>query len=306
MSLNDLGLIDCEEEEELTLLIDGDIVVFRLAAVFTDDDDQARAMIQRTAKKQIAEMMIQAGCSKYRFLLSPKSNFRDELVSDYKANRADLERPINLVWAKQMAMSNLGGEFVHKLEADDLMGIYSGDDTVIWSPDKDLRQIAGKHLCDSTRKVIEITKEGKVESRGSKVYFEGEIGFLYQLLVGDSADYIIGCGKRVPAVYKSGAKKGQEYTRRVGIGPKAAVKILNEAGDTLKEKKQAVVDAYIDMFLDTDCRIRTDVHPIMMMTIQARLLHMIRDMDGDWIKMWSLSPHHGESYNLKTGEWRHD
>ena len=154
--------------------------------------------------------MLAAGCNKYIMFVTTKFNFRDQLVDDYKANRKDVERPVNLAWAKKWSTENLNTLNHKGLEADDLLGIYMDDDTVLWSLDKDLRQIPGQHLDDDTMKVKEVTYEGELEDRGKKVYFTGMVGFYYQCLVGDSTDNIVGCGKRVPATYKSGAKAGQD------------------------------------------------------------------------------------------------
>jgi len=273
MSLEDLGLIDYEVIDK-TLLIDGDIIIYRPCCVFNEDDDYSRKMIQKLINRKIDELMEAAGCNKYIMFVTTKFNFRDQLVDDYKANRSTVERPVNLPWAKKWATEELNTEFVKGLEADDLLGIYMADDTVLWSLDKDLRQIPGEHLDDDTQQIKLITDEGELINRGKKVYFTGLLGFYFQCLTGDSTDYIVGCGKRLPAVYKSGAKKGQEYIKRKGIGSSAAMKLLANAKDPLA----VVIKEYKTLHGD-DWQAHLET--------QANLLWMVREIDGNKIKRWT-------------------
>ena len=48
--------------------------------------------------------MTAAGCDTYIMFVTTNFNFRDDLVDDYKANRADVEKPVNLAWAKQWSV----------------------------------------------------------------------------------------------------------------------------------------------------------------------------------------------------------
>ena len=282
MSLEDLGIIGYDHVSR-TLLIDGDIIIFRLCCVFNEDDDMSRRMITRTAHKQITELMRAADCDKYILFLTTKTNFRDDLVDDYKANRTDLERPVNLSWAKRWALEELNSSYQKKLEADDLIGIHSGENTVIWSLDKDLRQIPGEHLDDATQRVVVVTETGKLEDRGKKIYFDGLAGFYFQLLTGDNTDHIVGCGQRKEAEYKSGAKKGEKYIKRFGVGPKAAVKLILEAAMTNPENPGEVM---LEAVKKEYVKIHGDAWQQNMET-QAQLLFMIRQQDGDRIRMWT-------------------
>ena len=128
MSLDDLGIIgEYEKDEGLTLLVDADIIVYRPCCVFNEDDDSSRRMIQRKINQKLDELMQNAGCTKYILFFTTKFNFRDHLVDDYKGNRDEVERPVNLTWAKRWCLDNLNS-FVRKyLEADDLLGIYMDD-----------------------------------------------------------------------------------------------------------------------------------------------------------------------------------
>jgi len=268
-----------------TLNIDADSIVFAQCSIFNDDSDTDRQRITRGIRRKVQELTLDAKCDDYVCFLTTKTNFRDDLVDDYKLNR-DVDkkpRPINLAWAKRWTAMNLKSIYKDKLEADDLLGIHSGDNTIIWSIDKYVRQIPGKHLDDSTRKVVTITEEGILKSLGKKVYFDGLAGFYYQCLTGDSTDYIVGCGKRTTKVYKSGAKKGQEYISREGVGPQAALKVIVEAyvqpGEPKANMLEAVRQQYVMLF---------GAGWQEMLETQANLLYMVREMhEGRFIKRWT-------------------
>jgi len=299
MSLDDLGIVGDYEVRELG--IDGDIIVYQPCCIFNEDDDFSRKQIAKYIDQKINRMMADANCDEYTMFLTTKFNFRDDLVDDYKANRKDIERPVNLAWAKRYAMQQLNAVLHKGLEADDLLGIWMTEKPgrILWSLDKDLRQIPGKHLDDETRKVVTIDYRGQLTDRGKKVYFTGMLGFYYQLLIGDSTDHIIGCGKREKTVYKSGAKKGQSYLKRKGIGPKAALKILNNA-DNGSENLQPCLDAVIAEYKS----IHGDNWQSHLET-QANLLWMVREQRGEIIRRWTFDDRE-EYFNLVDKVVLHD
>lgn len=310
MSLEDLGITDYAPK---TLLIDADIVIYQACCVFTDDSDQARRMIMKQINSKIETLMTAADCDRYIMFVTTKFNFRDQLVDDYKANRVDAERPVNLAWAKRWAVNSLNNHFHKGLEADDLLGIFMTkmDDVVLWSIDKDLRQIPGQHLDDKTQKVVTVTDTGVLKEsihttpsgkKKSKVYFDGTIGLLYQILIGDSTDHILGCAKRVDAVRKSGEKKGEAYIKRVGVGPKEAIKILTNAalnpGDksVLMSAWEATAKEYAKVHgKDWQEHLET----------QANLLFMVRRQYGEVIKRWTYD-FRAEYFDLVKGEILYD
>ena len=301
MSLEDLGLIDYKVVDR-TLILDGDIIIYRPCCIFNEDDDQSRRMIAKYVNKKIDDLMAAAECNKYIMFVTTKFNFRDFLVDDYKANRSNVERPVNLAWAKRWAIDNLNNHYHKGLEADDLLGIHMDDSTVLWSLDKDLRQIPGLHLDDDTQKVVTVTEEGRLEDRGKKVYFDGTVGFYYQLLIGDSTDYIVGCGIRTPATYKSGARAGEDYVKRVGVGPKAAVKIL--AGAAINVEKQFRLQACLVAVVKQYKKIHGDDWQEHLET-QANLLFMVRKQHGEIIQRWTYDGRE-EYFDLVKGVIVHD
>ena len=291
MSLSDLGLIDYATK---TLLIDGDLIVYQTCCVFNDDDDLSRRQIIKYVNQKIEGLMQAAECDEYIMFVTTNYNFRDDLVDDYKLKRDDEDRPVNLAWAKQYSVEKLNCHYHKKLEADDLLGIHMTDNTVLWSIDKDLRQIPGLHLDDKTGKIVTITEEGNIRgttvvkpngAKEYKVYFDGMVGLYYQMLIGDSTDHIVGCGIRETAIRKSGAKKGESYSRRKGIGPKAAIKILTvaavsaPAGSTpIEAALEAVIREYKKLHKDNWQK---------ELETQANLLFMVRKQYGEVIQRWT-------------------
>ena len=302
MSLEDLG-IDGLVEEARPLCIDGDIVIYQPCCTYNDDTDQARNNIKKAINQKIDQLMEAAGCNMYIFFVTTKFNFRDWIVDDYKANRSDVERPINLAWAKRWASDTLNCHYLKYMEADDLLGVFmhSNKNAVLWSLDKDLRQIPGKHLDDSTKLVIDIDDVGLLrvdnivsETTGKtkkKVYFTGEVGLHFQMLTGDSTDYIVGCGIREKAVWKSGARKGQEYLKRNGLGEMAATKILLGAimNKCDLDSNTATLEAVKRQY-----QLKFGASSLDKLEEQANLLYMTRVRDGNFIKRWT---HDGR------GEW---
>lgn len=306
MSLEDLGITHYTAK---TLLLDADIIIYQACCIFTDDSDQARRMIMKQINSKVDTLMTAADCDKYIMFVTTKFNFRDQLVDDYKLNRSEAERPVNLAWAKRWAVTSLNNHYHKGLEADDLLGIHMTKmtDVVLWSLDKDLRQIPGQHLDDKTQQVVNITDTGVLKEythttpsgkKKSKVYFDGTIGLLYQILIGDSTDYILGCAKRVPAIRKSGEKKGEHYIKRQGIGPKEAIKILTKAAlnpgehTVLMSAWYAVANEYLKLHgRNWQEHLET----------QANLLFMVRRQYGEVIKRWTCD-FRAEYFDLVKGE----
>jgi DNA polymerase-1 len=259
-----------------TLHVDADSIIYAAAVMNNDDSDYDRSQIQRAIRAKVNVLTQQAGCGKAVCFLTPKTNFRNYLVDDYKGNRKDTVRPVNLPWGKQWIALNMENRWLEHMEADDMLGVYASDDSIIWSLDKDLRQIPGRHLDDKTGQIKTITQEGTLVEDGKKVYFDGDLGFYFQMLTGDNADHIIGCGIRVEG-------------RRKGIGPKKALSMLQGNSAPL----ETVIRAYEDLHGDYwQAELET----------QANLLFMVREMPNDHtIKQWTYDGR--DSYmNLKTGE----
>ena len=70
--------------------------------------------------------------------LSSHCNFRKVVNPDYKANRVGKRKPCGYKRVKEMVKENFVSIEIPWLEADDVIGINAGDNTVIISGDKDM------------------------------------------------------------------------------------------------------------------------------------------------------------------------
>ncbi len=174
----------------MRLLIDADIVVYQACAVVEkevqwDEDmftlhsslEDAKAVFYDVFK----ELTLQAGTDDVLFCFSDSSNWRKKLDATYKAHRKSSRKPLAYSALVEYIRSRYSSAIYKNLEADDVLGIEatSNPDDIIWSLDKDLKQIPGKHLIDD--EIVEITGEEAVRFH------------LYQTLVGDTADGYKGC-----------------------------------------------------------------------------------------------------------------
>ena len=171
---------------EKVLLIDGDIVAYQAASAsehpiqWDDDTWTLHSFESETCQKAdeiIDNLMEQSECKKKMVFLSGKKVFRKEIDTEYKANRTDKRKPVCLPAVRAHLKKKHRAKSMEHLEADDLLGIYATKDPdkyIIWSPDKDLRQIAGQHLIDG--KVVKIEKDVAMKN------------FYKQILTGDVAD----------------------------------------------------------------------------------------------------------------------
>lgn len=145
--------------------------------------------------------------------LTGKYNYRNDVADDYKGNRKDLSRPFYLDLARDYLANNYRTIVSYNCEADDLMGEWSDDNSIIVTLDKDLEMIPTRH-CSNLNPLMCYTMS---EFRSFK-------WFCLQCLTGDSVDNIKGLHR---------------------VGKKTAEKILDvvEEGD-LKGLWTEVVLAY--------------------------------------------------------------
>lgn len=118
----------------------------------------------------------------YRLFLSEGKSFRHQVAGDYKANRS-LIKPLYWKETRDYLYDYWKAESVAGLEADDLCGIYNGDDTIICSPDKDMRTVPGNHL---------ILRRGGEHVLTYVTEEEAWRNFFVQLIAGDQSDNITG------------------------------------------------------------------------------------------------------------------
>lgn len=174
-----------------TLLIDADILVYRAISsverevewetdvwTMTTDINDARGAFS----DMLGSVVEQVQDMPFRLCFTDKENFRKDIYPEYKTNRSGQRKPMGFKPFREEVIEKYNGLLKPKLEADDVIGILAtkpNADFIIYSGDKDLKQIPGKHLVDG--KIITITKE------------EGDRFHIMQTLTGDAVDGYPGC-----------------------------------------------------------------------------------------------------------------
>ena len=205
------------------LLLDGDIVAYR-AAYSTNNDFEEDAIdkIDQIIEYLLEDTMFEPNAELMEVFLTGSSNFRFELVDNYKANRVGTERPVHLQAIRDHMVDNYEAVVSVGEEADDMIGIRAtsiGPHAIVASIDKDMLQIPCIHY-NLWRKTWTKVSE-----------WEGLLFFYEQILTGDRADNIIGLK---------------------GIGPVKAKKIIasatteRELFDRCVEKYDGDVDKVIE------------------------------------------------------------
>lgn len=223
----------------VTLLIDGDVIAYQIAAaaeVATDwgDDfwtlhaDAAEA--KQTLDAWILNITQVLSGTRLIVALTDKQNFRKDILPSYKANRIGTRKPLILAALKDHLRQTTEVFERPGLEADDCLGILAtmGDnklikgDRVIVSIDKDFKQIPGKTYNPSHPElgVQEITKQ------------KADFWHLYQTLIGDATDGYKGCPGVGPVkatkalanlVGKAAWDAIEEAFKDAGFGPEEAL-----------------------------------------------------------------------------------
>lgn len=128
-------------------------------------------------------------------------------------------------------------------------------------------------------------KTTKKEIKGEGIKF-----FLWQLLTGDGTDGVLGCGIREERIYKSGAKIGQRYMKRVGVGAVEAYELLKDVTDYRTGLKHVAAE-YILRFADGWQE---------ELVKAGRLLYMNHHVDdGHFVRLWHFDGKTIDRYDLK-------
>jgi len=208
MNINEEKWIDDKEPQvkrDQLLLIDADIMYYR--AAFSVENSWDFGDGNKLKNSDDAEVIalfsnLLYGICKIletnRFILcwSLDNNFRTKVDVRYKANRVKTQRPSCSDQVKKVLMDRYPSLAIDGLEADDIMGILSGDGTIIVSDDKDLCTVPGVHY------------KPREPARGPFYVCDWEADNIWytQVLMGDRTDGYAG----IP-----------------GVGPKKAAKILD-------------------------------------------------------------------------------
>ena len=171
---------------------------------------------------RLIEMLDKCNADKYAGFLTIGRCFRyaKAKTREYKGNRKHGDKPIIFYALKEYLKQNWKFTYIPELEADDLVAIYSSENTVICSPDKDvLYQVEGTHYNYRTAEFINTTK------------YQATYFLWKQMLMGDSTDGIPG----IP-----------------GIGEKTASNLLLDDGIDEKTWPEFVLKKYIEKFGNAD------------------------------------------------------
>lgn len=260
-----------------TVIIDGDILVYRAADAATDDfeiesETEDEDFLYRTilyGNKQTAENVIETMvnniCKSTKSnevvicLSDAEENFRKEINPEYKHNRKKKLKPVLYKYLRKY-FTEAGYKVYErpKLEADDVIGILATSEKIIkgdkcvWSLDKDFKTIPckfAKGSPDGSIKKAIITEE------------EANWWFMYQTLIGDKTDGYDGCKK---------------------IGDKTARKLLGKAGEkTLSEMWELVKATYLNAG-------QSEEEALM----NARMARILRNTDYDFknkkVRLWDI------------------
>ena len=223
----------------MKLLIDCDYIVYKCCASAETELDFGDDVIVVTSQFSEAMKCVEREFKKIRdvfpfydemilFFTSP-NNFRKKILPEYKGHR-NRKKPCGFKRVINELKKNYKVIIKDTLEADDSLGIYATkyEGNIIVSPDKDMRQIAGK-LYDFNE-TVEITAE------------EGAKWHLIQTLAGDNTDGYSG----VPGI---GIKRAEQIFKLKGYTWKAVVETFEEKGMT---EEDAITNARLARILTTD------------------------------------------------------
>ena len=169
--------------EEKIALIDGDSLIYF---------EMGKPTLEEALEgidTRIHHMMNMCETTKYAGFLTIGKCFRykEAKTREYKGNRKKGSKPIIFYALKEYLKQEWKFEYIPELEADDLVAVYSDENTMICSPDKDvLYQVDGRHYNYRTAEFVETTD------------VEAEIFLWKQMLMGDPTDGIPGIPKVGP------------------------------------------------------------------------------------------------------------
>ena len=223
----------------MKLLIDADFIVYKCCAACETEIDYGEDVIFVTSnfsdaynavKKEVEKIKSAfGGFASPILFFSDSKNFRKKIYPDYKGHR-NRKKPCGY----KRVIRNLRIEYdvivMPELEADDAMGIYATQHpgNVVVSPDKDMKQIAGK-LYD-----LETSKDITAE--------EGARWHLIQTLAGDQTDGYSG----VPGI---GVKRAETLFNKEGYSWSTVVKAFEDKGLT---ETDALTNARLARILTID------------------------------------------------------
>jgi DNA polymerase-1 len=263
----------------ITALIDADILAYQAASaseqpVKWDEDLWTLHAFESEAilkfDTMITSLVEKVEAKNIILAFSDSKNWRKDVLPTYKANRADVRKPMLLKFLREYAKEKYNCYQREGLEGDDCLGILATmksknpeSQFVVCSIDKDFKTIPGHHFNFGHDEMFAITEH------------QADYWHMMQTLMGDSTDGYAGCP---------------------GIGPKTAEKILKvaiEEGTPWANHYQLreimwkhVVKAYEKAGLSEEEAL-----------VQARVARICRAEDYDFenkqVKLWEPYAHNG-------------
>lgn len=226
-----------EHVEGRLLLVDGDGLCYYCAG----NDETAPGTARKNLIDKLRAAQRACGADTIKIVVTSRGShkgFRYAVarVKPYQGQRTSDRRPKN--WAYLRELLELGGlepdidiEFTDIAEADDLFSRYalSHPDCVIYTQDKDMRMIPGKHLDWLTHLLFVLSPDRWRDTAFDKLW--GRAWFWSQMLHGDQADNIPGL-----PFYKDGScyadRKRAHIEKEIPCGEKstAVTKVLANLG----------------------------------------------------------------------------
>lgn len=227
-------------KEKTILLFDADIFAYQICAsqeqevrwdedthvLYTDFPTCAKAFDDR-----IEKLRDKLDGDKTVLLFSDKDNFRKNIYSGYKSNRASTRKPLALSRVREYALKKYEGMSKPFLEGDDLLGILSTcsikaleGKKIKVSTDKDLKCVPG-WLYNPGHDTLDFISEK-----------EANYNFFMQTLTGDITDGYPGCPS-VGAVTAANVLEGLD-TLDIRTCWEAIVAIYKKKGHTEEEALQ--------------------------------------------------------------------
>ncbi len=214
---------------------------------------------------------------------SARKNFRNEIYSEYKANRSDA--PDDLIpqfdyIRKSVEAFNLPSIELINYEADDLIATYSeqiikkGGDVTIVSSDKDLMQLYKKNI-----RIYDPMKNKFINEEDIQKKFgvKAEKVIDVQSLAGDSSDNVPG----VPGIgIKTAAELINEYGTLENLLTNSKNIKQNKRRETLIENKQKAVISKKLVTLKKDVPVKVPYSDFVLKQIdKKKLYNFLRDME---------------------------
>jgi 5'-3' exonuclease len=170
-------------EEPMVALIDADSLLY--FSSYGSEEDQLLSETKLSEKIYDILNIIEQNYNleEYRIFVKGKNNFRYKIYPQYKGKRPQKHPIIDVL--NQYLVENFGAIESHNAESDDYAFSYSQHPkfkgrTIICSVDKDMLQIPGLHYDYQKNKFINISEE------------EGNYNLAIQMIMGDSADNVVG------------------------------------------------------------------------------------------------------------------